>query len=77
LLRAWGGVLAVTSANRSGEPPAQTAAAALATLAPFVALALDAGPVTGGVPSTVVKVMGDNMEILRAGAIPTEKIERT
>ena len=77
LLRAWGGVLAVTSANRSGEPPAQTAAAALAALEPFVALALDAGPVTGGVPSTVVKVMGDNVEILRAGAIPAENIERT
>lgn len=77
LLRAWGGVLAVTSANRSGEPPAQTAAAALTALEPFVALALDAGPVTGGVPSTVVKVMGDNVEILRAGAIPAENIERT
>ncbi len=76
LLRAWGGVLAVTSANRSGEPPATTAAAALAALAPFVALALDAGPAAGGVPSTVVKVDGERVEVLRAGAISEEEIRR-
>lgn len=69
LLRAWGGVLAVTSANRSGEPPATTAAAALAALEPFVALALDAGPATGGIPSSVVKVDGERVEVLREGAI--------
>ena len=74
LLRAWGGVLAVTSANRSGEPPARTATEACAALEPFVALALDAGPAIGGVPSTVVKVDGDNVEILREGAISAEKI---
>ena len=76
LLRVWGGVLAVTSANRSGEPPATTAAAALAMLAPFVALALDAGPAAGGVPSTVVKVDGERVEMLRAGAIAEEEIRR-
>lgn len=74
LLRAWGGVLAVTSANRSGEPPATTAAAALAALEPFVALALDAGPSAGGVPSSVVKVDGERVEILRAGAITAEQM---
>jgi L-threonylcarbamoyladenylate synthase len=74
LLRAWGGVLAVTSANRSGAPPATTAGAALAALAPFVALALDAGPSGGGVPSTVVKVDGERVEILREGAIPAEQL---
>ena len=76
LLRAWGGVLAVTSANRSGEPPATTAAAALAVLEPFVALALDAGPAAGGVPSTVVKVDGAHADILRAGAIAADEIRR-
>jgi len=74
LLHAWGRVLAVTSANRSGAPPALTAAAALEALATFVALALDAGPATGGVPSTVVKVTGTQLEILRGGAIPAEEI---
>ncbi|MCX7007783.1 MAG: L-threonylcarbamoyladenylate synthase [Kiritimatiellaeota bacterium] len=74
LLRAWGGVLAVTSANRSGEPPATTAAAALAALESFVALALDSGPAAGGVPSTVVKVNGEHVEILRTGAIADAEI---
>jgi L-threonylcarbamoyladenylate synthase len=76
LLRGWGGVLAVTSANRSGDPPATTAAAALAALAPYVALALDAGPAAGGVPSTVVKVDDRRVEVLRAGAIAEEEIMR-
>ena len=76
LLRAWGGVLAVTSANRSGEPPAMTAAAALAALEPFVAFALDAGPSAGGVPSSVVKVGAQGIEMLRTGAISAEAIQR-
>jgi L-threonylcarbamoyladenylate synthase len=74
LLRAWGGVLAVTSANRSGEPPATIANVALAALEPFVVLALDAGTAAGGVPSTVVKVDGDRVEILREGAIAANTI---
>jgi tRNA A37 threonylcarbamoyladenosine synthetase subunit TsaC/SUA5/YrdC len=68
-------VLAVTSANRCGEPPATTAAVALAALEPFVALALDAGPATGGVPSSVVKVDGDKIEVLRKGAISEEMLK--
>jgi L-threonylcarbamoyladenylate synthase len=76
LLRAWGGVLAVTSANRSGEPAATTAAAALAALEPFVALALDAGPSAGGVPSSVVKVEETKVIVLRAGALAEEEIRR-
>ena len=76
LLGAWGGVLAVTSANRSGEPAATTAAAALAALEPFVALALDAGPSAGGVPSSVVKVGEKGTEVLRVGAIPEAEIKR-
>ena len=74
LLRAWGGVLAVTSANRSGEPPATTATAALVALEPFVTLALDAGPAAGGVPSTVVKEEEMKLEVLREGAISKEEI---
>ena len=67
---------AVTSANRSGEPPARTAQAAWDALAPHVAVALDAGPVADGVPSTVVKVAGGRVEILRAGAIGADAIAR-
>ena len=70
VIRRTGSVLAVTSANRSGEPPARTAADAARALGESnVALFLDAGPSPGGVPSTVVKVADGKIEILRAGAI--------
>jgi L-threonylcarbamoyladenylate synthase len=76
LLRCVGSVLAVTSANRSGEAPAVTAEGAVAALGSKVALVLDAGPSPGGVPSTVVRVDGERVEILRDGAISAGEIWR-
>lgn len=74
LLRKMGRPLAVTSANRSGAPAAQTAAEAAATLGAQVALALDAGPSRGGIPSTVVKISRGRLEILRLGALPEQAL---
>ncbi|MFH0907266.1 MAG: L-threonylcarbamoyladenylate synthase [bacterium] len=76
LLRKAGTVLAVTSANASGDPPAQTAAEAVRVLGSWVTVALDAGPSPGGVPSTVVRVVGETVEILRAGAISKKDVLR-
>jgi L-threonylcarbamoyladenylate synthase len=76
LLKKAGRILGVTSANRSGEPPAETAETALKALGDSVGMILDAGPSPGGVPSTVVKVHEDKVEILREGAIPREEIVR-
>ncbi len=76
LLRKTGNVLAVTSANRSGEPPAQTAAQAAETVGPFASVILDAGPARGGVPSTVVRVGAHRVEVLREGAVPAGEILR-
>ncbi len=76
LLRRMGRVLAVTSANRSGERPARTAQEAAAALGDAVALVLDAGPSPGGVPSTVVSVAGGRVEILREGAIARAEIAK-
>ena len=76
-LRELGGVVpAVTSANRSGEPAARTAQEAWETLAPHVALALDAGPVAVGAASTVVKVSAGAVEILRPGPLARAALER-
>lgn len=69
VLRAAGGLLRVTSANVSGAREALTADEAIAALGPHCALALDAGPAKGGVPSTVVRTTGGRIEIIRAGAI--------
>ncbi len=70
VVRAFGRPVAATSANLSGEPPARTAAEAVAALGDAVALVLDGGPVPDGVPSTVAQVRGGEVTILREGAIP-------
>jgi len=69
LLRSVGGALRVTSANVSGEPPALTAQAAVRDLGEGVDVVLDAGPVSGGVPSTVVKLEAGQYVVIREGAI--------
>jgi len=69
VIRAAGGALRVTSANRSGEPAARDAQAAAAALAGHVELALDAGPAPLGAESTVVEECGDTLRVLRSGAL--------
>ena len=59
--------LALTSANRSGEPPSVTANTGLA-----VDAVLDNGPSHSGIPSTVLSVNGNTTHLLRAGAIKAE-----
>ncbi|MFI5227396.1 MAG: L-threonylcarbamoyladenylate synthase, partial [Candidatus Limnocylindrales bacterium] len=66
------GPLPTTSANRSGEPAALTAAEATAYLGAEVDLILDGGLSTGGVASTVVDCTGPRPSIIRAGAIGAE-----
>lgn len=65
-----GGALAVTSANRSGEPPARTAAEVGRSLGDEIDMLLDGGRAPGGIPSTVVAVDGGVLRVLRAGEIP-------
>ena len=66
------GPIATTSANRHGEAPLTTASALVERM-PGVTLVLDAG-VCAGEPSTVVDSTGDVPKLLRAGAIPWERI---
>ncbi len=63
------GPLAVSSANRTGSPAALTAQDARDQLGASVAVYLDAGPVTGGVASTIVDATGPELRVVRAGAI--------
>jgi len=70
-----GGALAVTSANRSGQPEALDAGAALTAIGSGVDAILDAGPAVGGVASTVVRVVGDTLEFIRIGALDPDEIE--
>ncbi len=63
-----GGVLAATSANRHGEPPALTARDVAAVFGDAM-LVIDGGPRPGGVASTVVDLTVDPPVILRAGPV--------
>jgi L-threonylcarbamoyladenylate synthase len=69
IIAAGGGALAVTSANRSDQPPARSVQEAVAYLADAVALYLDGGPSPGGVASTVVMIETGRLKILREGPI--------
>lgn len=68
------GPMAVSSANRSGQPPAQTAQDAQQQLGDSVQVYLDGGPATVGVPSTIVDVTVSPPRLLRAGAVPADAL---
>ena len=75
LCAAVGGALAVTSANRSGEPPARTAGQVVEQLRHGVNLILDGGQTAGGVASTVVGFRSGEVAIYRDGPIAPEDLE--
>lgn len=64
------GPLAVTSANRSGQPAATTIDEARKQLGDAVALYLDDGPRTSLQPSTIVDLTRGTPHVLRQGAVP-------
>src|SRR5690606_5940907 len=76
IIAAAGGALATTSANRSGEAEARTAAEADAALGDRVDLIVDGGPAPGGVPSTVLVVDGRRLTVARRGAIDPAAVVR-
>ena len=68
------GPLAVSSANRSGLPPARDAAEAARQLGLSVEVYLDAGEVTDPVPSTILDLTADRPRLLRTGALSLEQL---
>lgn len=72
-LAAQVGPLAVTSANRHGEPTPPTAAEAATALIGDVALVVDGGPCEG-VASTVVDATRTPLRVLRQGGITEEQV---
>lgn len=73
LLRRYG-PLAVTSANLTGEPPAQDVAAAEAYFGATVAVYLDAGPTPGPVASTIVDLSARVPRIVRHGVLTAAEL---
>jgi len=80
VLRATG-PMAVSSANLTGQPAANTGTEAMDQLGASVRVYLEAGvsslPVDDGpvLPSTIVDVTGDVPRVLRAGAISLERLQ--
>lgn len=69
------GPLAVTSANRHGEPTPPTAAEVAAVLGDEVPVVIDGGRCDGA-PSTVVAVEADGtVRVLREGRLPATEVE--
>ncbi len=68
------GPLAVSSANRSGSPPATDAQQALSQLGTSVAVYLDAGPSGDAVPSTILDLTGERPRLVRVGALPVDRL---
>ncbi len=68
------GPLAVSSANRAGQPSATTVAAAQEQLGESVSVYLDGGPCADSAPSTILDLTGAIPKLLRPGAIPVDRL---
>ena len=68
LIRACGGALTVTSANRSGEKPAENASQVIEIFGDEL-LVLDGGPRESSQPSTVIDLSVNPPLVIRAGPI--------
>lgn len=67
VVQAFGAPVTATSANPSGLPPCRTAAEVRAYFRDL--LIIGEGPTPGGAPSTLARVRGDHIEVLRPGPI--------
>ncbi|MEX1224398.1 MAG: L-threonylcarbamoyladenylate synthase [Pirellulales bacterium] len=76
VMRMMTGPLALTSANRAGEPDTVTAQQVVEALGDELALVLDDGPCRFGQPSSVVRVRDRQLQILRPGVISAANLTR-
>src|SRR6266487_4457678 len=68
------GPLAVSSANRNGQPSAINADEAEQQLGEAVSIYLDSGPCADNVPSTILDLTGVIPKVLRAGAVSVDRL---
>ncbi len=69
LLARIGGPVVASSANLSGQPPAETAEDVVRIFGNQLDLVLDGGPRRGRAPSTLVDVSDERPRLLRRGAV--------
>jgi L-threonylcarbamoyladenylate synthase len=71
-----GGVIISTSANKSGKPPHNNIHDIISDLGNEVDIIIDGGYTHGGEPSTVLDISGEELWIVRSGAIKGDEILR-
>lgn len=76
VLRMLAGPVAMTSANRTGEPEPQSAQQVISALGDEVGLVLDDGRSRFGQASSVVKVDERGFEVLRSGVVSEQTLRR-
>jgi len=76
LVAAFGRPFAAPSANSSGRVSPTTAAHVEADLGARIPLIVDGGATAVGLESTIIKVEGDHLRLLRPGGVPAEEIEQ-
>lgn len=76
ILRAYGGPMAITSANFSGEPPATSIQEIGAELSSKIEMIVDGGNTPGPIPSTVYDISVSPPLIRRCGVISAETLAK-
>jgi len=76
LLAAYGRPLAAPSANRSGRISPTTARHVADDFGPRLELVLDGGPAVVGLESSIFKVEGETIRLLRPGGLDAAEVER-
>ena len=76
LIDKFGFPLATSSANISDEPPALSLSDCLTDFSAKVAFILDGGKIKNGIPSTIVRVNGNNINLIRQGSISIDDINK-
>ncbi len=67
--------ITATSANLSGTSPAQDAETVIRYFGDKIDLIIDGGTTSGGLPSTIIDVTGDEIKLLREGAVKKELLK--
>ncbi len=70
------GPLVLTSANMSGQPESVSAKEISETFGDKVQMIVDDGPCRYGQASTVVRIEGNNLEVLRLGVVSEHTLQR-
>jgi L-threonylcarbamoyladenylate synthase len=72
-LLAGTGPLQTTSANQPGEPPSTTIAEAQKYFGNSVDFYVDGGDLSGRLPSTIIRVVDDAIDVIREGAVKIDE----